>query len=27
VSIAIALLLASLADRERFYGTPPKRQR
>jgi len=27
LSIAIALLLASLADRERFYGVPPKRQR
>jgi hypothetical protein len=27
VSIAIALLLASLADRERFYGIPPKRHR
>jgi len=27
VSIAIALLLASLADRELFYGRPRKRQR
>jgi hypothetical protein len=27
VSIGIALLLASLADRELFYGTPPKRHR
>jgi hypothetical protein len=27
VSIAIALLLASLADRERFYGPSPKRHR
>lgn len=27
VTIAIALLLASLADRERFYGTQPKRHR
>jgi hypothetical protein len=27
VSIAIALLLASLADREHFYGTSAKRQR
>jgi hypothetical protein len=27
VSIAVGLLLASLADREFFYGTPPKRQR
>lgn len=27
VSIAIALLLASLSDREFFYGTPPKRPR
>ena len=27
VSVAIAMLLAGLADRELFYGTPPKRQR
>jgi len=27
ISIAIAMLLASLADREHFYGTPPKRHR
>lgn len=27
VFIGIALLLASLSDRESFYGTPPKRQR
>jgi hypothetical protein len=26
-SIAVALLLASLADRELFYGAPPKRHR
>jgi len=25
--ITIGMLLASLADREFFYGTPPKRQR
>ena len=27
VSVAIAMLLAGLSDREHFYGTEPKRQR